>query len=116
MKVYFQLKKKIRRRKKPNQQLSGMQGRFIQGGQRGAASSKGLEIDGKEIQAGERNSSWQGQAGTGLVLLGKAVLNPIAGLGHKGKEGPVCRHLEGGLGEVSYPGEVNRSGLERTAY
>ena len=32
LKVYFQLKKI---RKKPNQQLSGMQGRFIQGGQRG---------------------------------------------------------------------------------
>lgn len=50
MKVYFQLKKK-KIRKKPNQQLSGMQGRFIQGGQRGAAGGKGLEIDGKEIQA-----------------------------------------------------------------
>lgn len=38
------------------------------------------------MQAGKRNFSWQGQAGTGLVLLGRAAWNPIAGLGPKGKE------------------------------
>lgn len=69
------------------------------------ASSKGLKVDRKEIQAEERNSSWQGRAGTGLVLLGRAAQNPIAGLGHKGRESSVHRHLKGGFGEGGLPRE-----------
>lgn len=44
------------------------------------ASTKGLKVDRKEIQAGERNSSWQGQAGIGLVLLGRAARILLLGL------------------------------------
>lgn len=71
------------------------------------ASSKGLKVDRKEIQAGERNSSWQGRAGTGLVLLGRAVQNHIAGVGHKAREGPVHRHLKGGFEEGGSPEKGN---------
>lgn len=74
------------------------------------ASSKGLKVDRKEIQAGERNSSGQGQAGTRLDLLGRAARIPTAGPARRGKEGPVCRHLKGGFGEGDTPGGRKRGG------
>lgn len=73
------------------------------------ASSKGLKVDRKEIQAAERNSSRQGQAGTRPVL-GRAARIPTAGLARGGKEGPVCRHLKGGCGEGDAPGGRKRVG------
>ena len=76
------------------------------------AGRKGLEVDGKEIPAGERNSSWQGQACTRLVLLGRAAWNPVAGLGHGGEKLPVCGHLEDGFGEESYQGKQTGRALK----
>lgn len=97
MKVYFQLKKN---KKEAKSAAVRDVGKIYSGQSKGSmASSKGLKVDRKEIQAGERNSSWQGRAGTGLVLLGRVAQNPIAGLVHKGREGPVHRHLKGGFGE-----------------
>ena len=88
-------------------------GKIYSGWSKGSlAGRKGLEVDGKEIPAGERNSSWQGQACTRLVLLGRAAWNPVAGLGHSGEKRPVCRHLEDGFGEGSYQGKQTGRALK----
>lgn len=105
LKVYFQLKKNKKEAKSAAVRDAE---KIYSGWSKGSmASSKGLKVDRKEIQAEERNSSWQGRAGTGLVLLGRAAQNPIAGLGHKGREGSVHRHLKGGFGEGGSPEKGN---------
>lgn len=78
MKVYFQLKKKKIRRRKEAKSAAVREARKIYSGwsKGSVASSKGLKVDGKEIQAGERNSSWQGQASTGRVPLGRKARSP----------------------------------------
>lgn len=88
-------------------------GKIYSGWSKGSvASRKGLEVDGKGIPAGDRNSSWQGQTCTRLVLLGKAAPHPVAGLGHRGKQRPVCRHLEDEFGEGSYQGKQTGRALK----
>lgn len=63
----------------------------------------------------EGNSSWREKfllARSGLhrlVLLGR---DPVAGLGHSGEKGPVCRHLEDGFGEGSYQGKQTGRALK----
>lgn len=110
MKVYFQLKKNKKEAKSAAVREAG---KIYSGWSKGSlAGRKGLEVDGKEIPAGERNSSWQGQACTRLVLLGWAASNPVAGLGHRGKRRPVCRHLEDGFGEGSYQGKQTGRALK----
>lgn len=63
MKVYFQLKKNKKEAKSAAVRDAE---KIYSGWSKGSvASSKSPKVDRKEIQAAERNSSWQGQAGLG---------------------------------------------------
>lgn len=61
------------------------------------------------------NSSWREKfllARSGLHQASPSAPNPVAGLGHRGKERPVCRHLEDGFGEGSYQGKPTGRALK----
>jgi hypothetical protein len=78
------------------------------------ASSEGPKVDRKEIQAVERNSSWQGQPTLGWSFWVRLLI-PLAGCAQKGKEDTAADTWRRGWGE-KLPKGGNGQGLESTAY